>query len=247
MTTRRLSRTYAIGDLEAMDVDPSLTDTEAFSLPAARADLSEGDSTEQSEPEPDIPVKQKCGPSAGSKNKSKPKTVNHTEKGVEISPEIPPGVVTRTLPVRLTRVVDPAGPDRPRPKRTSAEVKAANARKAQLRQELRELNERKVQAIAEMDVQEDLEDEDERIRTNHITNTASMDSNDVDDINADPPGGEQENSSSDVVSDSEPEVVQADHAAAIVPAKTSVGSQFQLVVLLAGAHVKTEDEETGER
>lgn len=70
-------------------------------------------------------------------------------------------IATRTQPVRANRVIDPAGPDRPRPRRTVVEVKAGNARKAQLQTEIKELNDRKLRAMAEIDAQEELDDEGE--------------------------------------------------------------------------------------
>lgn len=116
--------------------------------------------------------------------------------------------------------MDPAGPDRPRLIRTSAEVKAAAAHKAQLEQELEKLNEQKIQAMAEMDTQEELEDEEEEcLRATYITNTTSM--NRVDDINEVSLGEEQESPGTDSVDNSEgSEKVQT---ATKVPAKqTSV-------------------------
>jgi len=229
MNTRRLTRTYAIANLETMDVDPPLADTQApvtsKKRTAIEAEISGG------ETEPEVPVKAKRGRPAGSKNKPKVvQTVNDTGKRVDLLLERRPAVknvITRPQPVRRTRVVDPAGPDRPRPKRSSVEVKAAAARKAQLQEELKELNERKIQAMAEMDVQEELEDEEEeRQRTSHVANTASMDG--VDDIE-EFSDGNQENPSSDFVADSEESQDQEEVVRAIMraPAKrASVCSLF---------------------
>ena len=158
--------------------------------------------------------------------------MNDSEKNIDTPPERPSAVnktATQSLPVWLTRVVDPASPDRPRPKCTSAEVKAATVRKAQLQQELRELNEQKIQTLAEMDVQEEFIDkEEEHLRASRIANTATMDG--VDDADIESPGGEQESSDSEIVVDdeeaqvSDSEVIQA--ATSAPGKKPSVRSWF---------------------
>lgn len=183
-------------------------------------------------------MKPKRGRATGSKPKTTglkpnaPKTVNDSEKNIDTPPERPSAVnktTTQSLPVWLTRVVDPAGPDRPWPKCASAEVKAAAVRKAQLQQELRELNEQKIQTLAEMDVQEEFIDkEEEHLRASRIANTATMDG--VDDADIESPGGEQESSDSEIVVDdeeaqvSDSEVVQA--ATSAPGKKPSVRSWF---------------------
>ena len=201
MSTRPLTRSYAVANLETMDdVDPPPTDTEAFH-PSEKRTADEVE-TSGGDTEPDIPVKAKRGRSAGPK---KPAAGT---------------IVIRHQPIRQNRVLDPAGPDRPRPIRTSVEVKAAATRKAQLEQELEKLNEQKIQAMAEMDAQEELEDEEEEhLRATHIANTTSMDG--VDDIDEVSSGEEQESLGTDFVNDSEgSEKVQT---ATKVPAKqTSV-------------------------
>ena len=71
--------------------------------------------------------------------------VNNNDNSAELSPGMAPDVnkiVPRPLPIQVNRVVDPAGPDRPWPKRTSAEVIATAERKAQLQEGLKQLNER---------------------------------------------------------------------------------------------------------
>lgn len=71
----------------------------------------------------------------------------------------------------------------------------------QLQEELEALNEHKIQAIAEMDVQEELEDkEEEHLRTSHVANITSMDR--VDDIE-EFSDRNQENPNSDFIADGE--------------------------------------------
>jgi hypothetical protein len=103
-----------------MDVNPPLTDTGASITSkkciAAEAEISKG----ETEPASDIPAKAKHGRPAGSKNKPKvaqaPKMANDTGKSADVLPgehSAVNRVITRPQPIRRTRVVDPAGPDRP--------------------------------------------------------------------------------------------------------------------------------------
>jgi hypothetical protein len=74
----------------------------------------------------------------------------------------------------------------------------------QLQKELEELNERRIQALAEMDAQEELENEDEECdllcqRTSHVTDATSM--GDVDEADVEP-SGEEQNPGSDFVDSS---------------------------------------------
>jgi hypothetical protein len=97
------------------------------------------------------------------------------------------------------------------PKHMSVEVIAAAQCKAQLQEELKELNKQKIQAMAEMDVPEELEDEQEEcLRTSHVANATSMDG--VDDIDIGPSNKEKKNPESDFIVNSEgsqEEVIQA--------------------------------------
>lgn len=200
-----LTRTYAVANLDAMDVDPVTTNTGASGTSeehaAVEAEISGGGDTE-----PDIPVEQKRG-----RSRNKPKPVQAR---------------TRQLPVRRTRVVDPAGPDRPRPKRTSAEVKVVAVRKAQLQETLTQLNERKIQALAEMDAEEELMDTEEHLGTHHVVNTTSMDG--VDDIEDWPSAEEQERPESDPIEGSQEEVIQAPGPKKGPAKRKSVCSSFQV-------------------
>ncbi|KAH7918102.1 hypothetical protein BV22DRAFT_1134858 [Leucogyrophana mollusca] len=58
------------------------------------------------------------------------------------------------LPQRAKQVTDPAGPDKPRPKRTSAEVAAAAKRKAEYQERLAMLEKQKIEMLAQMEIEE---------------------------------------------------------------------------------------------
>jgi hypothetical protein len=157
--------------------------------------------------------------------------VNHNEQGINLSPEKAPDakqIVTRSQPFRKNQVADPAGPDRPRPIRTSVQVKAAAARKAQLELELKELNEQKVQAMAEMDAQEELKDEEEERTRTSAANTTSMD--EVDDINEESSGKERENGRSDFVGDGEGSQEEGQLTTKVFAKQSSVRSSFWLII-----------------
>ena len=66
------------------------------------------------------------------------------------------------LPVRSNRVTNPGAPDRRRARRTSAEVTAANKAKMDLKERLEQLEREKIEALAALEVQEELDDEVEK-------------------------------------------------------------------------------------
>lgn len=70
----------------------------------------------------------------------------------------------RSLPSRTKRVVNPGGPDKKRPKRTSAEVAADAKQKKKLQTKLEKLERDKIRMLAEMEaVEEKEQQEDERM------------------------------------------------------------------------------------
>lgn len=104
INTRHFTHTYAITNLETMDVDPPLAVTQVSTTSkkctAIEAEISGGKT------EPAISTKAKCGCLAGSKNKPKvvqdPKMVNNTRKGVDLLPEKHPAiknVITQPQPI----------------------------------------------------------------------------------------------------------------------------------------------------
>ena len=73
------------------------------------------------------------------------------------------------LPQRINRVIHPGKPAMPRPKRTSAEVAEAEAKKAELLARLEELEKQKKIALAEMELDEEEEDiEEEKTAVRHL-------------------------------------------------------------------------------
>jgi hypothetical protein len=228
MKSRRLVRSYAIANLEAI---PALTDT---GINVQEAETSEGDT------EPDIPVKGKRGRPVGSKNKPKgapaPKKAKLADTDADTSLEKPPVekkvVASRSQPARQKRVLNPGAPDQKRSRRSGIEVKAAADRKEQLKNELKELNERKIQAMAEIEAQEEMEDEEEeRLRASGVDVT--MDG--VEDDGVQPTDLEEEDADF-VEDDEESEVEDAEvpmKAKAKAPAKkSSVSSSFGIRLVL---------------
>jgi hypothetical protein len=88
MNTRHLTYTYAIANLETMDIDPpTQASTTSKKCTAIKVEISGGKT------EPNVPVKAKCGYLTGSKNKLKViqlevlKMVNDTGESVDLLPE----------------------------------------------------------------------------------------------------------------------------------------------------------------
>jgi hypothetical protein len=228
MEPRRLIHSYAVANLEAI---PALTDT---GINTQEAETSEGDT------EPDVPVKGKRGRPVGSKNKPKgapaPKKAKLADTDADTSLETPlvekKVVASRSQPARQKRVVNPGAPDQKRPRRTGIEVKAAADRKEQLKKELKKLNERKIQAMAEIEAQEEIEDEEEEhLRASGVDVT--MNGVEDDDIQ---PKGLEEKDAGFVENDEESEAEDVQvvmKAKAKVPAKkSSVSSLFGVRVVL---------------
>ncbi|KAH9989674.1 hypothetical protein BJV74DRAFT_796107 [Russula compacta] len=139
--------------------------------------------------------------------------VNNTRKGVDLLPEKCPAiknVITWPQPIWQTQVIDP------------------------LQEELKVLNEHKIQAMAEMDVQEELEDEEEEhLRTSHVVNITSMDR--VDDIE-EFSDRNQENPNSDFIADGEESQDQEELVRAVMRAPANN--------VVASADTNTEGKET---
>jgi hypothetical protein len=163
-----LRRSYAVADLNVMEPKPASKVIQALNSKKRKA-TDNGDETDPLSTDgpdaPEPPPKRKPGRPKGSKNKASnqqldPKTLEDT--GIEMSPPkaseklnvVPP---RSPLPNRINRVVNPGRPDAKRAKRTSAEVTAAAKRKEVLRQEIAEHERRKIQALAEIEMQEEME------------------------------------------------------------------------------------------
>jgi hypothetical protein len=228
MEPRQLICSYAVANLEAI---PALTDT---GINTQEAETSEGDT------EPDVPVKGKCGRPVGSKNKPKgapaPKKAKLADTDADTSLEKPlvekKVVASRSQPARQKRVVNPGALDQKRPRRSGIEVEVAADCKEQLKKELKELNERKIQAMAEIKAQEEMEDEEEeRLRASGVDVTM----NGVKDDDVQPKGLEEKDAGF-VENDEESEAEDAQVVMKVkvkVPAKkSSVSSLFGVRVVL---------------
>ena len=80
------------------------------------------------------------------------------------------------LPSRATQPVHPGAPDMVKPKRTSAEVTAAAERKVALQHQADELEQKKIDMLAEMELEEELaEEEEERTVVREQAHTDSLD------------------------------------------------------------------------
>jgi len=161
-------RSYAVADLNAMEPKPVSNVIRALDSKKRKA-TDDGDETDHlSTDGPDSPKpapKRKPGRPKGSKNKASNQQPNSNklhDTDIEMSPPkasknrnvVPP---RSPLPNRINRVVNPGRPDAKRTKRTSAGVTAAAKRKEDLRKEIEEHNRRKIQALAEIELQEEME------------------------------------------------------------------------------------------
>jgi hypothetical protein len=81
----------------------------------------------------------------------------------------------------VKRVVNPGAPDMVKPKRTSAEVTAVAKRKATLQRQADKLEQQRIDTLAEMELEEELDDvEAERNVVRKLAHTDSLD--DIEDV-----------------------------------------------------------------
>jgi hypothetical protein len=226
MKPRRLIRSYAIANLEAIPAPP---DT---GINTEEAETSEGDT------EPDVPAKKKRGRPVGSKNKPNgapaPKKAKLADTDADTSLGKPPVekkvVASRSQPAREKRVVNPGAPDQKWPQWSGIEVKAAADRKEQLEKELKELNERKIQAMAEIEAQEEMEHEEEHLRASGVD--VIIDGVEDDDIQ---PNGLEEEDAGFVEDNEESE---AEDPQALMKAKVKAPAKKSSVSSLFGPMVR---------
>jgi hypothetical protein len=186
MSSCRLTRSYAVTNLEDMqpavavpakhrklprNANDTESDNEASTLGALKVP-EHGQPAEVSE------LSETVAPSVG-------KDVANSGTGMTMRK---PGVVNRKvvpprspLPSRATRPVHPGAPDMVKSKRTSAEVTAAAERKAALQRQADELEQKKIDTLAEIELEEELaEEEEERTMVRKQAHTNSLD--DAEDI-----------------------------------------------------------------
>ena len=167
MSRRHLTRSYAAANLEDMQssitiavpakhrkVPRNANDTESDNedISDAFEDPEHSQPAEDSElgKTVDPPVGEDAANSAAGMTVRKPGVVNRKV----VAPRSP-------LPSRATRPVHPGAPDMVKPKRSSAEVTAAAKRKAALQRQADDLEQKKVDMLAEMELEEELAEEEE--------------------------------------------------------------------------------------
>jgi hypothetical protein len=175
MSSRRLTRSYAVANLEGMQLP--------IAVPAKhRKQSHNSNNNEDVLATPEGPEPGQPGESSGQPGESHCKTADPTvrdsedvAKGVNEMTMRKPTVVNRKvvpprspLPSRAKRPLHPGAPDMAKPKRTSAEVTAAAERRAILQRQADELEQRKIDTLAdsaEMELDEELAEEEEERTT----------------------------------------------------------------------------------
>jgi hypothetical protein len=114
----------------------------------------------------------------------------------------PTDVHRKVMPPRAKRVTNPGAPDMVKPRRTSAEVTAAAARKAALQLQADILEQQRIEMLAQMELEEEEEDEDEEERT-VVRKQTPPDSRGSDIEDAIMQWGDEDNSTSDAAKISE--------------------------------------------
>jgi hypothetical protein len=164
--SRRLTRSYAAANLE--DMQP------AIALPArlrkrprprnANDTESDGDTldTPSENPERDQPAEhgelgKTVAPPVGKDAADSANGVTKRQSTALNRKIVPP---RSPLPSRATRPIHPGAPDMVKPKRTSAEVTAAAERKAVLQCQADELEQKRIDTLAEMELEEELAEEE---------------------------------------------------------------------------------------
>ncbi|KAF8480609.1 hypothetical protein F5888DRAFT_1825718 [Russula emetica] len=121
------------------------------------------------------------------------------------------------LPSRATRPVHPGAPDMSKPRRTSTEVTAGAKRKAALQLQVNELEQKKIDTLAAMEVEEELADEEEertvvrqQAQSDGLDNTKDVFMQSEDDENA---GGKSDSDAEEILelstSEEDPQTLKA--------------------------------------
>jgi hypothetical protein len=181
-TTNRLTCTYAIANLEGMRM-PIIAPARVRRLARnAREAVPEGEGTLGTQLGPTLtthgqPAAEDGPAETGPPHENGPAVTGppHEDANVVDSPAeatVPNRaraarrvkvVLPRSpLPVRAKRSANPRAPDMARPKRTPGEVKAAALLKASLQRQAEDLEKRRIESVAEMEVEEEFEKEEEK-------------------------------------------------------------------------------------
>jgi hypothetical protein len=168
MNRRPLTRSYAVANLEGMQLP--------ITVPARHRMQHHGPNNTQpgDEDKPGAPKGPEHGQPGENSEPGKTKdttvvkgTANHANKVALHEPTVVNcrKVVPSTrspLPLRAKRPLHPGAPDMVKPKRTSAQVTAAAERRAVLQHQADELEQQKIDKLAEIELEEELAEEDEK-------------------------------------------------------------------------------------
>ena len=195
MAHRPLTRTYAVANLEEMVPVLPATVKRANHKRTRNAESTESDGTDGNDGEPpsqeppESPVTRKRGQPSAKNKPAAPRKSAKTTKGNASKPTpeaasgnskaVPP---RDPLPPRTNRNNHPGIIDLPRSKRTPAEVVAATKRKATLQRQVEDLERRRIEMLAEMELQEELqEEEEEHAVVKRLAASSSLDN--MEDVN----------------------------------------------------------------
>jgi hypothetical protein len=171
--SRRLTRTYAIANLEGV-------------LPLAAAQASDMETEDEDALDTRKGSKRRPSAADGELVKTAAHPAGARKPTVVNGKVIPP---RSPLPARAKRPLNPGAPDMAKTKRTSAEVSAATERKAALQCQADKLQRQRIETLAMMELDEELEEEEEeRMVVRKRAYAGSL--HDVDDITTQSDDGE---------------------------------------------------------
>ncbi|KIJ63555.1 hypothetical protein HYDPIDRAFT_40966 [Hydnomerulius pinastri MD-312] len=151
--TRRLqTQAQQVKDLDPVTSQPPLTGSLPMDEPTSRQ------TPKRNRASSNIRADKLLGPGKKTKVDCSNEAQSQTSERVTLRLTIP---AREPQPPRAKRVSDPAGPDKPRPKRTSEQVAAATERKALQERRLAELEAEKIRVLAEIEIGEMMAEEEE--------------------------------------------------------------------------------------
>jgi hypothetical protein len=181
--SRRLIRTYAVANLgDVPDIIPASTREKKQKRTAADTE-SEGDDALEVDESPPKPKRGRPPGKAKAAKHAAPKGAIGTASSATTTPNPKPVTVRgkalpprSPLPARTNRNTHPGMVSKPRAKRTSAEVTAAAERKAALQRQADKLERQRIETLAEIELQEELQDEaEERSVIRKLADASSLD------------------------------------------------------------------------
>jgi hypothetical protein len=185
---RHLARSYAVANLEDIPATVPASAKEKKRKRTADETASEGDDSPDAVPSPPKPKRGRPPGPAKAKPAIVPKVGKEPANSV-VGTGGPKPVIVRgkvlpprsPLPARAGRNVNPGKVAAPNTRKTSAEVAAIAKRKADLQRQVDELEQQRIEKLAEMELQEELDDEaEERSVVRKLGEASSLD--DTEDI-----------------------------------------------------------------